>query len=142
MSNKKIETLAPEQKALIPEYRVVLEISEGLNDTYWLEARSNAGEPLYLFPIFEYEGEYFAVPGTTNQVDTAPVFHISCDSGDVTLAFNSLTTMMLTIAESYEAGVYQLTSDERLTWENMEQFGCLRLKYNPGSSSKLYADGG
>lgn len=121
---------------------MALEISSDcVNDPWSLELREEAGEPFYLFPIFEFEGEYFAVLGETTQVETAPVYHIAAKGAGIARAFNSLTTMMQAIAESYETGVYQLTPEGRLEL-NYEKFRRLRLKYNPGTVDSLYVEGG
>ncbi|OCQ91191.1 hypothetical protein BCD64_24570 [Nostoc sp. MBR 210] len=117
---------------------MVLEISSDcVNDPLSQEFRQQAGEPLYLFPIFEYEGEYFAVAGQTTLVETAPVYHIDADAGEVRLAFNSLTAMMQTIAETYETGGYYLTPEGQLEWDD-KKFRSIRLKYNPELIDDLY----
>ncbi|WP_158507334.1 hypothetical protein [Nostoc piscinale] len=53
------------------------------------------------------------------------------------LAFNSLTAMTQTIAESYETGGYYLTPEGQLEWDD-KKFRSLRLKYNPGIIDDLY----
>jgi hypothetical protein len=106
-----------------------------------IEERKQTGEPLYLFPIFELEGEFFAVQGNITEVETAPVFHIAGDGCGISIAFNSLATMMLAIAESYETGVYQLSNKGNLEWD-AEKFTHIRLKYNPGTTERLYVEGG
>lgn len=121
---------------------MALEISSDcVNDPLSQEFRQERGNPLYLFPIFEYEGEYFAILGQTEQVETAPVYHIDADAGEVSLAFNNLTAMMQTIAESYETGGYQLTPEGQLEWDD-KKFRSLRLKYNPGTIDNLYVGSG
>ena len=72
-----------------------LEYSQGINDSYWLEVREQDGEPLYLFPLFDFDGEYFAVPGSDSLNDTAPVFHIGCDDGSVSFAFTKTCKLLL-----------------------------------------------
>jgi hypothetical protein len=93
------------------DLNTALEYSQCINDSYWLEVREEDGHPLYLFPLFDFDGEYFAVPGSDISTVSAPVFHIGCDDGSVSLAFTSLTNMMLAIAECYEAGIYSVNPD-------------------------------
>ncbi len=123
------------------DLNTALEYSQGINDSYWLEVREEAGVPPYLFPMFDFDGEYFAVPGSNSLNDTAPVFHIGCDDGSVSFAFTNLTNMMLAIAECYETGVYSVTSDERVKVTDDAKFGEIRRKHNPGSVEWLYFEG-
>ena len=118
-----------------------LEYSQGINDTYWLKVRAEDGDPLYLFPIFDFDGEYFAVSGSDSPNQTTPIFHIGCDDGSVSFAFTSLTQMMAAIAECYETGVYAVRSDGKVTVTDEIRFGEIRRKHNPGSVESLYAEG-
>lgn len=118
-----------------------LEYSQGINDTYWLEVRAEDGDPLYLFPVFDFDGEYFAVPGSDSLNRTAPIFHIGCDDGSVCLAFTSLTSMIMAIAECYETGVYAARPDGYVTVTDEIRFGKIRRKHNPGTVESLYAEG-
>jgi len=114
-----------------------LEYSEYLNSEDLVQNRHREGEPMYLFPIFDFEGEYFAVVGSDTVMETAPVYHIS-DCLDCRLAFNSLSTMMLTIAEAYEAGAYTSNSEVGVEWEDTRLFEEIRSRYNPGTTESLY----
>lgn len=118
-----------------------LQYSQGFNDSYWLEVRQRDGNPLYLFLIFDFDGEYFAVTGSSSSNDAAPVFHIGCDDGSVSFAFTNLTNMMLALAECYETGVYAVTSDGYVEVTDKAKFGEIRRKHNPGSVKQLYAEG-
>lgn len=118
-----------------------LQYSQYINDSYWLEVREEDGDPRYLFPIFDFDGEYFAVPGSDSPNDAAPVFHIGCDDGSLSFAFTNLTNMMLALAECYETGVYAVTSDGYLEVTDEAKFGEIRRKHNPGSVKQLYAGG-
>jgi hypothetical protein len=117
-----------------------LEVSQGINDAYWLEVRTEDGDPTYLLPVFDFDGEYFAVPGSDTLTQTTPIFHIGCDDGSVSLAFTSLTNMMLAIAECYQTGVYSVT-DGYVTVTDETRFGEIRRKHNPETTESLYAGG-
>lgn len=118
-----------------------IQYSQDINDSFWLEVREKDGDPLYLFPMFDFDGEYFAVPGSDSPTDTASIFHIGCDDGGVSLAFTSLTNMMLAIAECYETGVYSVTPDGRLEVSDEAKFGEIRCRHNPGTVESLYIGG-
>ncbi|MEL6442381.1 MAG: hypothetical protein AAFQ80_24435 [Cyanobacteria bacterium J06621_8] len=113
--------------------------SEYVNQKELLECRREAGEPQYLMPLFEFDGEYFAVQGDAKLMYSAPIFHVS-DGYEVSLAFISLTGMMLAIAECYEIGIYALTRNG-LGVIDPVGFGAIRRKYNPGTAEVIYAEG-
>ena len=123
------------------DLETALRDSQDINDSFWLEAREEVGDPKYLFLIFDFDGEYFAVPGSDSLNDTAPIFHVGCDDGSLSFAFTNLTNMMLAIAECYETGVYSVTSDGNIDVIDEARFGEIRRKHNPGSVESLYADG-
>jgi hypothetical protein len=51
--------------------------------------------------------------------------------------------MMMTIAESYEKGVYIYNPEyNSVDWEDMEKSKQIRLKYNLGTAKQIYGDGG
>ncbi len=114
------------------------ESTEFVNHEDLLEMREQ-GEPKYLLPLFEFDGEYFAVQGGDVLVDAATVFHVS-DCYDLTPAFINLTKMMMTIAEFYETGVYEVT-ESGVEVVDEHRFGEIRRKYNPGMAHSIYADG-
>jgi hypothetical protein len=117
-----------------------IEHSEYINYEDQRENRTQEGDPTYLFPIFDFEGEYFAVAASSDtSVAASPIYHIS-DCLDCCIAFNSLGAMMLTIAESYEAGVYTVSSDTGVDWTDTRLFEGIRRKYNPGTVETLYHD--
>ncbi|HEY9860623.1 MAG TPA: SMI1/KNR4 family protein [Candidatus Obscuribacterales bacterium] len=117
-----------------------LEYAAVINESYWLEVREQDGTPQYLFPVLGFDGEYFAIPGGDVSSPHAPVFHIGCDDGSLSLAFTSLANMMLAIAECYEAGVYA-NLNGCLEVVNTIRFGEIRRQYNPGTVGALYVGG-
>lgn len=114
------------------------EFSEFVNGENLLEMREE-NEPKYLLPLFDFDGEYFAVQGGEVLTDLSPIFHVS-DCGDLTPAFINLTKMMMAIAECYETGVYEVT-EHGLEVVDETRFGEIRCKYNPGMAQSLYAEG-
>jgi SMI1 / KNR4 family (SUKH-1) len=117
-------------------------LSEYFNNESLIEIREKQAESMYLFPLFEFDGEYFAIEGSNEIEKTGRIFHIG-KFYEVSFAFISLTSMMLSIAECYEAGVYAVGEDYRIEAEVVDpiEFGRIRHKYNPGTVKSLYADG-
>ena len=113
--------------------------SEYINQKDLWESRKEAGEPQYLLPLFEFDGEYFAVQGNEKLTNTAPVFHVS-DCCDVSFAFVNLTGMMLAIAECYETGIYALNENGLEVIDEIK-FKEIRRKHNPGTVEALYVEG-
>ena len=117
---------------------------EHVNCESSIDLRLKDGEPHYLFPLFEFEGEFFAVLGQETYSDTAPIFHISnCCDVSTKPVFNSLAGMMKTLAECYETGLYEtglsfIESDIGLDTDS-EQFYKIRHRYNPGTAERVFA---
>ena len=116
------------------------ESSEHVNDEYLIEIREDQTEPRYLFPMFDFDGEYFATQGSGSLTKTSPIFHLD-DCYGVSFAFINLTAMMLTLAECYETGVYSLGENGTLEVIDRIKFGRIRQKYNPGTVESLYFGG-
>lgn len=112
-----------------------------LNDDFWVQARTQSQQPAHVFPLFDFDGEYFVVPVTQAGVAAAPVFHVGCDDGALTRAFSSLTGMMQAIAASYQAGLYALDDEGYLHLTDPQKFGEIRRQYNPDTAPRLYAEG-
>jgi len=126
-------------------FKAALENNESFNYPEAVDRRIQDLYPPYLFPVFEFNrDEYFAVEGSLDQADTALVFIMGLGGGEEKLVFNSLTTMIIAIAKSYEAGVYKYDPDRHdMDWEDMEKSRQIRLKYNIGTTNKLFSvDGG
>lgn len=62
------------------------------------------------FPLFAEDGNFYMIEGQS-QPTTAPIIHFS-EYGDNDLIFNSLTDMMLAIAECLETGTYFFQQSE------------------------------
>jgi hypothetical protein len=123
------------------DLETALRYSQGINDSFWIETREEDGDPKYLFIIFDFDGEYFAVPGSEDPNGSAPVFHVGCDDGSLSFAFTNLTNMMLAIAECYETGIYSVMSDGNVKVTDETKFSEIRQKHNPGSVERLYVEG-
>ncbi|MFM2062411.1 MAG: hypothetical protein RLZZ507_2081 [Cyanobacteriota bacterium] len=106
-----------------------------LNSVIFQQFRQEDGKPRYVFPLFEFEGEYFAISVSSELQEDAAIYLIFHDQ---TLAFTSLSNMMLTIAECYETGVYSLDSEEEFNWD-IQKFGVIRRQYNPEAATCIYA---
>ena len=112
-----------------------------LNDDVWVQARTQEQQPAHVFPLFDFDGEYFVVPVTETAVPAAPVFHVGCDDGALTRAFSSLTAMMQAIAASYQVGLYALDAEGYLHLTDPQKFSEIRRRYNPDTAPRLYAEG-
>lgn len=119
----------------------IKEVEEILNDPDWMDLREEQGHPLYLFPLFGFDGEYLLVPGTEEPLQTSPVYQMNCEDSSVCMAFDSLSQMMATLAECYENGLYQSMLGSYLTMTDPEKFGAIRRQYNPKSVLSLYPEG-
>lgn len=90
-----------------------------------------------LFPILRLNdnGYYFSLSKKIRE-DNSPIFCFDFGDSDrfkPVLMYRSLTTMMLTIAESCETNIYRWIRSEYgqyLEWD-LEEFENIRLKYNP-----------
>lgn len=116
------------------------EAKEFVNEENQRSYRRKEGLPLYLFPFCDFQGEYFAVAGVDIETDSTPVFFID-EMGEISLAFTSLTNMMLALAECYETGIYVVRDNGYVEVVDEVRFGEIRLKHNPGTVKKLYASG-
>ncbi|MBD1871444.1 SMI1/KNR4 family protein [Leptolyngbya sp. FACHB-671] len=75
------------------------------NETYW-------------FPLFAEGGNYYVIQGDIASKATAPIFVFFVQVG-LELRFNSLTDMMLAIAECFEAGAYSIDDYSYLDWDDL-----------------------
>lgn len=110
------------------------EISESLNGIY--------PQSRYIFPVFDFDGEYFAIECGEDMTIANSVFHVS-DCHELSFAFINLTSMMLALAECYETGVYAVKENGKIDVDviNAVEFGRIRQKYNPGTVKSLYVGG-
>jgi hypothetical protein len=79
-----------------------------------------------LFPIFEIEGSFLCLVGN---LDTSPVIFVS-DISEITIRYESLTTMMLTLAECATSGVISLGNQGYLVYGN-DKFANIYHQHNP-----------
>jgi hypothetical protein len=115
------------------------EFSDFVNDVDLLEIREKEGEPKYLLPLFDFDGEYFAVRGGEALVDSATIFHVGT-AYDLKPAFVNLTSMMTALAECFESGVYEV-QENHLEVVDVARFGEIRRKHNPGTVQSIYSEG-
>ncbi|HEY9815630.1 MAG TPA: SMI1/KNR4 family protein [Candidatus Obscuribacterales bacterium] len=111
-----------------------------INHSSQIRNRQREYLPTYVFPFCDFEGEHFVVEGMDYESETAPVYFMD-QLGEIHLAFTSLTTMMLTIAECYETGIYEVAEDRYIDIVDYAAFGAVRLAYNPGTVPKIYDEG-
>ena len=113
---------------------------EYINDERARSYRETQCMPSYLFPFCDFQGEYFAVAGREAATESTPIFFIDT-LGEVRVAFNSLTNMMVALAECYESGVYGFVDGDYFDVLDEAKFGEIRLKHNPEAVAILYAGG-
>jgi hypothetical protein len=116
---------------------VAIECAGYLNDVDFGADRPQNGDPTYLFPIFNLEKDCYAVAGNVNITATSPVYQVS-DGFDISLAFNSLTGMLLTIAAAYEAGAYTVDNEGDVELSDDELFREISHKYNCKPTGNLF----
>jgi cell wall assembly regulator SMI1 len=83
------------------------------------------------FPMFACENkDYYLAIGNENQEVSTAILNFSIEDPDTYPKYESLTKMMLTIAECYEENIYHLL-EFGIGVNNEEQEESIRLKYNP-----------
>ncbi len=105
------------------------EVSKNVSESWGLSL------PFGWFPLFEYEGEVFAVVGAEENTENSIV--LKTYEG-IDIAHRSLTNMMCCIAECYEKGAYYIDELGNLE-ENRIAAKNILLKYNPEYHSILEA---
>jgi SMI1 / KNR4 family (SUKH-1) len=81
-----------------------------------------------LFPLFELEGSYLCVIRDYEDNKSSPVILVS-QIGEITIRYSSLTSMMQTIAESFESGAFHFHKNGYSEW-NEGVFSPIYVKYN------------
>lgn len=88
------------------------------------------GKPI--FPICEGDRYSLATVATNSEQETSPIIDISQAGGIcIGLKYTSLTTMMLTLAESYETGGFFI-DHEGYVEEDEKKYAAAYRKYNSG----------
>ncbi|AFY73221.1 hypothetical protein Syn7502_01112 [Synechococcus sp. PCC 7502] len=122
---------------------VAIENNEYINEDWNIDMRKEYNYSPYLFPVFQGDKGSYDIQVNETKVDTVPIFDDFYQEPEMTTLFNSLTTMMMAIAESYETGVYVYNPEyNSVNWEDMKKSGEIRLKYNFGTVKQIYCDGG
>ncbi|MBD2057237.1 HEAT repeat domain-containing protein [Oculatella sp. FACHB-28] len=91
----------------------------------------------YLFPLFAEGGNYYVIQGDVEPKATSPVFDFFVQVG-LELKFNSLTGMMLAIAECFETGAYSIDDYSYLNWDDLGA-DQIWFKYQPHRIAKADA---
>jgi len=87
----------------IAQYQFTVEIWRDVSETEnWQDGWVR---PEVWFPVFAEDGNFYVVEGQSQPRATAPIIHFS-EYGITALVFNSLTDMMLAIAECLKIGAY------------------------------------
>jgi hypothetical protein len=81
-----------------------------------------------LFPLFEYEVVQFCAIGDWEDKKSSPIIFVS-DSYEIITRYTSLTSMMLTVAESFESGAFSLDEEGYTEW-NTAVFSPIYIKNN------------
>lgn len=123
----------------LDQYQITVEIwRQGVSETEQLQ--SWCPRPEGWFPLFAEDGNFYMVVGQPEPKTTAPIIHFS-EYGDDGLVFNSLTDMMLAIAECLETGTYFLYEDTNcyLDWRDDATEAEIWLKYQPQQAANVEA---
>jgi hypothetical protein len=81
-----------------------------------------------LFPIFDFNSASLCVIGNWDDKKSSPIILVS-NINQITTRYTNLTSMMLTVAESFESGAFSLEEDGYTAW-NEEVFSHIYVKYN------------
>lgn len=91
--------------------------------------------PFGWFPLFEFEGEFFAVVGAEENTENSLILHTY---EGIDIIHRSLTNMISCIAECYETGAYYIGESGDIK-ENQVAAKNILVKYNPEYHSILGA---
>lgn len=116
-------------------YYRFLPLEETLEESNLCEEAWGLSLPFGWFPLFEFEGEFFAVVGAEENTENSLILHTY---EGIDIIHRSLTYMMLYIAECYETGAYYIDESGKLE-ENQVAAKNILLKYNPEFHSILGA---
>lgn len=123
----------------LDQYQITVEIwRQSVSETEQLQ--SWCPRPEGWFPLFAEDGNFYMVVGQPSPKTTAPIIHFS-EYGDNGLVFNSLTDMMLAVAECLETGTYFLYEDTScyLNWKDDATEAEIWLKYQPQQAANVEA---
>ena len=81
-----------------------------------------------LFPLFDFNGTSFCSIGNWEDEKSSPIILVS-PINNIIITYTSLTNMMLTVAESFESGVFRLNEKGYEEW-NEKVFFSIYLKHN------------
>lgn len=78
-----------------------------------------------LFPLFSFQGEYYATWCTVEEQERSPIFFDYHGAGQ---AYDNLHSMLSAIVECYETGAYSIDSDEYHS--DQEKVAHIKAKWN------------
>ncbi|NJK64649.1 MAG: hypothetical protein HC921_19875 [Synechococcaceae cyanobacterium SM2_3_1] len=122
-----------ENQRVLLYYHYFLPFSESL-DIYYTWVKNRANEDLRLFPIFEFENEFYATSCSSTKQNSSPIYNVY---GGSTIAYDSLKTMLMSILECYESGAYQIGSDRWDLEIDEERAAEIKLRWNPCRNTEL-----
>lgn len=117
----------PEQELFF--YHKFMPIEESFEVYQWrMQFNSEEGfevfEP-HLFPLFSFQGEYYATWCTVEEQERTPIFF---DYHGAAQAYDNLHTMLSAIVECYETGAYYINNDDYNSDE--ERVAQIKAKWN------------
>ncbi|MEO0685067.1 MAG: hypothetical protein AAFY76_08495, partial [Cyanobacteria bacterium J06649_11] len=107
-------------------YYRFIPLEETLEESNLFEEAWGLSLPFGWFPLFEFEGDFFAVIGAEENTENSPILNTY---EDTYIAYKNLTNMMLYIAECYETGAYYIGESGDLEEDRIAAKNIL-LKYN------------
>lgn len=81
-----------------------------------------------LFPIFQTDASNFCVVGDWDNKESSPIIFVS-EINEIRNTYTSLTSMMLTLANCFEAGAVSFNEEAYRNWD-VEKFASIYLKHN------------
>lgn len=116
-------------------YYRFLPLEETLEQSNLCEEAWGLSLPFGWFPLFEFEGEFFAVVGAEENTENSLILHTY---EGIDIIHRSLTSMISCIAECYETGAYYIGESGDIQ-ENQVAAKNILVKYNPEFHSILRA---
>jgi cell wall assembly regulator SMI1 len=89
-------------------------------------------------PLFAEDGNYYVISGDIEFKTMAPILYRFYTDFELSLEFNSLTDMMLAIAECFETGAYYFDSYSYLEFNEVQE-AQIWLKYKPQRAANIIA---
>lgn len=120
----------------LPQYRMI-PLEQAIPDFQEMYEALSDQEECHWLPFLAMDSDFYAVKGSSEFKPTAPISSFSWSVG-LSPKFNSLTDMMLAIAECFETGAYYFDSYSYLDYDPVQEAQTW-LKYQPRRIANIEA---